>query len=61
MVKTENEKELIEIIRNSSDPEKVMIYLISIMIEWLNQNTPKVEGGKNEEKAPDEAGAGRNS
>ena len=41
-----NEKELIEIIRNSSDPEKVMAFIVSIITEWLKENTPKAEDSK---------------
>lgn len=43
---TAQEKELIEIIRNSSDPEKAMILIVSIITEWLKENTPKAEESK---------------
>ena len=32
------EKELIEIVRNSEDPIKVMAYMVTIMTEWLKKN-----------------------
>ena len=43
---TAQEKELIGIIRNSSDPEKAMILAVSIITEWLKENAPKAEGLK---------------
>ena len=37
---TENEKELIELIRNSVDPEKVASYMINLFLDYLRTASP---------------------
>ena len=36
----ENEKELIELIRNSSDPEKVADYMLNLFLDYLRTHAP---------------------
>lgn len=43
---TENEKELINIIRNSDEPEKVAEYMLNLFLDFLRTSAPS------EEKAP---------
>lgn len=40
---TENEKELIETIRNSSDPEKVAYYMLNLFLDYLRTHAPSQE------------------
>ena len=40
---TENEKELIKIIRDSSDPEKVASYMLSLFLDYLRTHAPSQE------------------
>ena len=40
---TQNEKELIEIIHNSSDPEKVANYMLSLFLDYLRTHAPSQE------------------
>lgn len=40
---TENEKELIKIIRGSSDPEKVASYMLSLFLDYLRTHAPSQE------------------
>ena len=37
---TENEKELIELIRNSADPEKVASYMLNLFLDYLRTSSP---------------------
>ena len=37
---TENEKELIDIIRNSSDPEQVADYMLNLFLDYLRTHAP---------------------
>ena len=37
---TENEKELIELIRNSADPEKVASYMLNLFLDYLQKASP---------------------
>ena len=41
---TDNEKELINLIRDSSDPEKVASYMLSLFLDYLRTNAPSQEG-----------------
>lgn len=43
---TDNEKELINIIRTSEDPQKVAEYMLNLFLDYLRTNAPS------EEKAP---------
>lgn len=40
---TENEKELIQIIRGSSDPQKVAEYMLNLFLDYLRTNAPSEE------------------
>lgn len=40
---TENERELISIIRNSEDPEKVAKYMFNLFSEYLRTHAPSQE------------------
>lgn len=40
---TQNEKELIEIIQNSSDPEKVANYMLNLFLDYLRTHAPSQE------------------
>jgi hypothetical protein len=50
---TEHEKELIHIIRNSSDPEKALQTAVSIILDFLQQleSSPKPTPGSRQESA----------
>ena len=40
---TENERELIEIIRNSNDPENVANYMLNLFLDYLRTHAPSQE------------------
>ena len=40
---TDYEKELIEMIRNSSDPEKVANYMLNLFLDYLRTHAPSQE------------------
>jgi hypothetical protein len=40
---TENETQLINLIRNSSDPEKVATYMLNLFLDYLHTNAPSQE------------------
>ena len=40
---TDNEKELINLIRDSSDPEKVASYMLSLFLDYLRTHAPSQE------------------
>ena len=40
---TENEKELIELIRNSEDPSAVASYMLSLFLDYLQTISPTQE------------------
>ena len=40
---TDNEKELIEIIRDSSDPDKVANYMLNLFLDYLRTHAPSQE------------------
>ena len=40
---TENEKELIELIHNSADPEKVASYMLNLFLDYLRTLSPTQE------------------
>ena len=40
---TENEKELIQIIRGSSDPQKVAEYMLNLFLDYLRIHAPSQE------------------
>lgn len=40
---TEEEKELIDIIRGSSDPEKVATYMLNLFLDYLRTHAPSQE------------------
>lgn len=40
---TDNEKKLINLIRNSSDPEKVANYMFSLFLDYLHTHAPSPE------------------
>lgn len=37
---TENEKELIKLIRESDDPDKVAEYMLNLFLDYLRTNVP---------------------
>jgi hypothetical protein len=39
----ENEIELIDIIRNSSDPERVSVYMVNLFLDYLRTHAPSQE------------------
>lgn len=41
---TDNEKELINLIRESCDPEAVASYMLSLFLDYLRTNAPSQEG-----------------
>lgn len=40
---TENEKELINIIRDSGDPENVACYMLNLFLDYLRTHAPSQE------------------
>lgn len=40
---TDNEKELINIIRTSEDPQKVAEYMLNLFLDYLRTNAPSEE------------------
>lgn len=40
---TENEQQLLEIVRTSADPEKVACYMISLFLNYLQTHDPSQE------------------
>ena len=40
---TENETQLINLIRNSSDPEKVATYMLNLFLDYLQTHAPYQE------------------
>jgi len=40
---TENEKEMIAIIRDSSDPERVANYMLNLFLDYLRTHAPSQE------------------
>lgn len=40
---TDNEKELINIIRTSEDPQKVAEYMLNLFLDYLRTNAPSQE------------------
>lgn len=40
---TDNEIELLEIIRDSSDPEKVASYMLNLFLDYLHTHAPSQE------------------
>ena len=40
---TENERELIEILRENNDPEKVASYMLSLFLDYLHTHAPSQE------------------
>ena len=40
---TENEKEMIAIIRDSSDPERVASYMLNLFLDYLRTHAPSQE------------------
>lgn len=40
---TDNEAELINIIRNSNDPEKVANYMLNLFLDYLRTHAPSQE------------------
>lgn len=40
---TDNEKELIKLIRESVDPEEVASYMFSLFLDYLHTNAPSQE------------------
>lgn len=40
---SDNESELLEIIRNSNDPEKVANYMLNLFLDYLRTHAPSQE------------------
>ena len=40
---TENERELITLLRESDDPEKVAIYMLNLFLDYLHTHAPSQE------------------
>ena len=40
---TENERELINLLRESDDPERVATYMLSLFLDYLHKHAPSQE------------------